>query len=251
MRLLATFVLGALAATAQQSSEVLLRQTFETDTAGWAALGPGAAVHAANHALSLTYEPRPKQIAAALLPAPPAFDHFQRLRFRAKTDYDTALGVILSERAPGGWYVASFWPPANTWQEIELTPADFIVNDGPGDPVDPDGKLDTDSLQGIRIFDLAKFFGALPDNPEFPVVINRPSGSHTILLEDFRVLSSPRQPGGRELFHVNLKLADFEDAGKLDPAKLKSLGITGITAASGGAPATNTIWIGKVETLSN
>jgi len=349
MRLLTTVLLGALAATAQQSSDVLLRQTFETDTAGWVAMGVGAAVQATNHALSLTYEPRPKQIAAAVLPASPAFDRFQRLRFRARTDYDTAVGVILSEKEPGGRYMASFWSPANTWQEIELTPADFIVNDGPGDPVDADGKLDTDSLQGIGIFDLGEFFGALPDNPEFPVVINRPSGMHSILLEDFRVLSSPRQrpsagvidvfdrdflrwltlggmdlrlsdsgnplrmralqaryqqvegqfevllrplsnidlskatrlafdiasehestlvvslelkqgarynltiypPGGRELFHVNLKLADFEGPGTLDPAKLKSLGITDITAASGGAPATNTIWIGKVETLSN
>lgn len=349
MRLLTTFVLGALAAAAQPSSDVLLRQTFDTDTAGWGAMGARASVQATNHALSLTYEPRPKQIAAAVLPASPAFAHFERLRFRARTDYDTALAVILSEKEPGGRYMASFWSPANTWQEIELTPADFIVNDGPGDPVDADGKLDTDSLQGLGIFDLAAFFGALPDNPEFPVVINRPSGTHTILLEDFRVLSSPRQrpgagvidvfdrdflkwltlggmdlrlsysgnplemralqakyqqaegqfeillrplsnldlsqatrlafdiaseqestlivslelkhgerynltiypPGRRELFHVNLKLADFEGPGKLDPAKLKSLGIADITAASGGAPATNTIWIGKVETLSN
>jgi hypothetical protein len=257
--------------------------------------------------------------------------------------------VILSEKEPGGRYMASFWSPANTWQEIELTPADFIVNDGPGDPVDADGKLDTDSLQGVGIFDLAEFFGALPDNPDFPVIINRPSGTHTILLEDFQLLSTPRQPpsagaidafdrnflrwltlggmdlrlsvasnplgmpalqakyeqaegqfavllrplsnldlakatrlafdiasehestliisleskqgerynltvyppGGRERFHVNLKLSDFEGLGKLNPAKLKSLGITDITVASGGAPATNTIWIGKVETLSN
>ena len=349
MRLLTTFVLGALAATAQQSSDVLLRQTFETDTAGWAALGPGAAVHATNHALSLTYEPRPKQITAAFLPASPAFARMQRIRFRARSDYDTALAVVLSEKEPGGRYIASFWAPANTWQEIELTPADFVVTDGPGDPVDADGKLDTDSLQGIGIFDLAEFFAALPDSPEFPVAINRPSGTHTILLEDFRLLSSSRQrpgagvidafdrdflqwitlggmdlklsyagnpletralqakyqqaegqfglllrplsnfdlsqatrlafdiasehestlvislelkqggrynltiypPGGREPFHVNLKLSDFEGPGKLDPAKLKSLGITDITVASGGAPATNMIWIGKVETLSN
>jgi hypothetical protein len=58
-------------------------------------------------------------------------------------------------------------------------------------------------------------------------------------------------PGGREVFHVNLKLADFEGPGKLDPAQLKSLAISDITVASGGAPASNTIWIGKVETLSN
>ncbi|MBZ5622370.1 MAG: hypothetical protein LAQ69_27105 [Acidobacteriia bacterium] len=58
-------------------------------------------------------------------------------------------------------------------------------------------------------------------------------------------------PGGREVFHVKLKLADFQGPGRLDPAELKSLAISDITAASGGAPASNTIWIGKVETLSN
>src|SRR5580704_11847913 len=102
MRLLTTFVLGALAAAAQQGSDVLLRQTFEADTSGWAALGPGATIHATNHALSLTYEPRPKQISAAFLPASPAFANLQRVRFRAKSDYDTALGVVLSDKEPGG-----------------------------------------------------------------------------------------------------------------------------------------------------
>jgi hypothetical protein len=58
-------------------------------------------------------------------------------------------------------------------------------------------------------------------------------------------------PGGRERFHVNLKLSDFEGPGKLDPTKLKSLWITDVTAAAGGATGNNTIWIGKVETLSN
>jgi hypothetical protein len=58
-------------------------------------------------------------------------------------------------------------------------------------------------------------------------------------------------PGGRERFHVDLKLSDFEGPGKLDPRQLKTIAITDITAAAGGAPATNTIWIGKVETASN
>jgi hypothetical protein len=350
MRLLIALVLGAVAATAQQSPDVVLHQTFETDTAGWAAFGQGAAVHVTNHALALTYEVRPKQIAAAFLSVSAAFARLQQLRFRVKSDHDTALGVILSEKQPGGGnYNAWFWAPANTWQDIELAPADFVASDGPTDPVDADGKLDTDSLQGIGIVDIAQLFAGAPDNPEFPVVIDRASGAHTILVEDFQVLGTPRQhpaagvidtfdrgflqwvtlggmelklstadnplgkralqakyqqvegqfelltrrlsnfdlskaaslafdiaseqestmvislelkqggrynltiypPGRREVFHVNVKLADFEGPGKLDPAQLKSLTIADITSANGGAPATNTIWIGKVETLSN
>ncbi len=349
MRLLAVLILTALAATAQQTSEVLLRHTFDTDTAGWTSMGPTASVRAANHALALTYEVRPKQFGAAVLPATPAFAHFERMHFRIRSDHDTTLGVVLSEKEPGGRYAATFWSPANTWQEIDLSPADFAITDGPGDPVDPDGKLDTDSLTGLAIFDLAQFVAAMPNPPDFPVIIDRASGSHTILLEDFQLLSTPRAraaasvidafdrgflkwmtlggmdlklsaagnplgahamqakyeqaegqfevllrplsgydlskstrlafdiasehestlvvslelkqgarynmtiypPGGRERFPVSLKLADFEGPGKLDPAQLKSLGITDITAASGGTPATNTIWIGRVEMPPN
>jgi hypothetical protein len=326
----------------------MLHQTFGSDTEGWVIMGSGT-VHAIDHALALTYEPRPKQVAVAILPAPPSFARMQRIRFRVRSDYDTALGVLLSEKAPGGRYMAWFWAPANTWQEIELTPADFILSDGPGDPVDPDGKLDTESIEGVGLFDLAPFFAGAPENPEFPVVVNRPSGSHTILMENFEVLSGARAsaavgiidtfdrgflqwvtlggmdlrlsaadnplgvralqakypqvegqfelltrrlsnldlskaasllfdiasdnestliisleskqgsrhnqtiypPGKREVFHVNLKLADFEGPGKLDPTQLKSIAITDITAAGGGAPSSNTIWIGKVETRPN
>ncbi|HTS31273.1 MAG TPA: hypothetical protein VMH81_35615 [Bryobacteraceae bacterium] len=194
MRLLAALVGSALAAIAQPSSDVLLRQTFENDTGSWFAMGTGATLREANHALSLTYEPRPKQFAAAVMPATPAFPRFERMRFRIRSDYDTALGVLLSEKEPGGRYLASFWSPANTWQEIELTTADFIASDGPGDPVDPDGKLDTDSLTGVGILDLAAFISSLPNNPDFPVIINRPSGTHTIEIESFELRSTP---GGR------------------------------------------------------
>ncbi|SPF56029.1 hypothetical protein SBA4_7670002 [Candidatus Sulfopaludibacter sp. SbA4] len=45
---------------------------------------------------------------------------------------------------------------------------------------------------------------------------------------------------------VARRLADFEGPGELDPAHLKSLAIADVTAATGGAPGRNTIWIGKV-----
>jgi hypothetical protein len=347
MRLLVTFLLGALAA-AQQNPEILLRQTFETGTSGWVALGPGTGVKAANHALTFTYEPAAKQTAAAFMLATPEFAHFAQLHLRIKSDYDTALAVALTEKVPGGRYLAWFWAPANTWQNIELTPADFVLADRPKDPPDPDGKLDIDSLAGLAIFDLAQVFGTL-ETPDFPIVIARPSGTHNIQVEDFQLLrrASPRSaagvvdmfdrdflqwvtlggmdlklstgqnplgtraleahyeqaegqfelltrrlsnldlskatrlsfdiasqreatlilsleqkggrrhnltiypPGAREVFHVNVKLSDFEGTGKLDPSQLKTLTITDITAAAGGATASNTIWIGKVETLPN
>ncbi len=336
MRLLCVSLAGVLSAIAQQAS-----------TGGWTALGPGAALRATSEGIAITYELRPKQISAAFQPASSSLARMQRMRFRVRTDYGTALAVALNEKMPGGGrYLAWFWSPANTWQSVELTPADFAAADGPQDPVDADGRLDLDAVESIAILDLAQFFGAAPENPDFPVVINRASGTHTFVLDDFQLLASagPRAgagridafdrgflqwvtlggmdlklsaqdnplgmpaleatyqqtegqfqllmrrlanldlskatrlafdiasereatlvvalelkqggrynltiypPGSKELFHVDLKLADFEGAGKLDPAQLKSLAITDVTASTGGAPGRNTIWIGKVGT---
>jgi hypothetical protein len=340
------FLLLALASAAfAQDPGILLQQTFETDTAGWNFMGQGGTLAAADGALVLTYEVKPKQLAAAMLPAPSSFARMQRLRFRARSGRDTAVGVLLAEKRPGGGnYTAWFWAPANVWQNVELAPADFSAADGPNDPVDADGKLDLDAVQGVAIFDLASFLGSVPLKGDFPAAIDRPSGPQTIRIADFQVLSSAGQaavpidrferdwiswitlggmklnlrtkdnplgeraleasyrqsateipvllrrlagmdlsqatrlsfdvasereatlvvsletkgggrhsmqifpPGGRELFHVSLKLADFEGEGTLEPAQLKSLLLTDITAAAGGAEAANTIWIGKVET---
>jgi hypothetical protein len=57
-------------------------------------------------------------------------------------------------------------------------------------------------------------------------------------------------PPGREVFHVRLKFSDFEGEGKLDPAQLKSLGFTDVTAAEGGGQP-NTLWIGNVAGIAN
>lgn len=343
MRLLCICLAGALCALAQKDS-----------TAGWAVGGPGASVRATQDGLAIAYQLVPKQLSVAFVPASPALAKMQRMRFRAKSDYDTALAVALAEKMPGGGrYVAWFWSPANKWQTIELIPADFAAADGPQDPVDADGRLDLAEVETVALFDLGQVFAAFPKNPDFPVVINKSSGAHTIMLDDFQVLGTAGPgpaggpgatridsfdrgflqwvtpggmdlklaapgnplgvpalqaayqqaegqfvlltrrlshldlskatrlafdiasehestlivslelkggnrynltiypPGGREVFHVNVRLADFEGPGKLDPSQLKSLTITDLTAASGGAPGANTFWIGNVETLSN
>jgi len=347
------FLTVAAGALAQQNSGVLIHHTFDSDTAGWMFMGQAGTVGLAGGALSFTYELKPKTFGLAVLPAPPGIAAMRRMRFRIRSDRDTVLAVLLSEKKPGGGdYSAWFWSPANVWQPIELTPADFTANDGANDPVDADGKLDLDALEGIGIIDLAQFFLSLPDNSDFPMAIDRPSGTHTVLLADFQILSSggpvlrageidsfhrgflewvtlggmklnlsaadnplgmpalqasyeqaegryavlirrlapfdlskakrlafdvasvhdatlvvslemkgaagkpgPRYnttiypPASKEVFHVNLSLADFEGPGKLDPAQLKTLSITDVTAAQGGATQANTIWIGKMEAL--
>lgn len=163
----------------------------------WAVIGEGGTVAAEGKSgLAFKYVLGAKKFSAAVLPASGALDHMQRIRFRVKADHDTAVAVLLSEHKPGGGdYSAWFWAPANQWQQIELTPGDFAANDGPKDPVDPDGKLDLDQVDGIGILDLAHFFNELPDSSAFPVVVARSTGMHTLWLEDFQILSSAPERG--------------------------------------------------------
>ncbi len=187
MRITALFITAA-AAFAQPAPEVLLRYDFEAGLAGWNAMGSGGGVriagdaHSGQGALALTYEIKPRQIAAAVVPAPPSLARMRRLRFWLKIDHASPVGVLLSEQKPGGGnYIAWVSAPANTWQQIDLTPADFLLADGPQDPKDADGKLDLDQLQGIGILDLAEFFPLL----------SAPGGSHTLWIDDFEVLGGP------------------------------------------------------------
>ena len=64
-------------------------------------------------------------------------------------------------------------------------------------------------------------------------------------------------PAGRKPFHVDVSLADFEhdenslgDAGaRLDPARIKSIAFADITTLLGGAPGSNKIRIGPLDSL--
>jgi hypothetical protein len=358
-RLAAAFAAAALVASAQQNSEVLVHQDFETAATGWFALGaaggsvrvahqPGE-THSGNSALAFTYEVKPGRTSVAVMPASSAMARMQRLRFWVKTDRDTAVAVLLSETQPGGGnYTAWFWSPANAWRQIDLTPTDFVLSDGPQDPKDADGKLDLDQLQGVGLLDLASFFPAPPgqpaqaaprtmwiddfealggpapaeasamridnfdrgflpwittgvmdlklapadnqaDNPlhepaleasyeqrdnPLPMLLRRianydlakaarldfdvASDEETTLvialeLKQPGAAQGPRftlpifPPGKREVFHVSVKLEDFQGQGKLDPAQLKTLIVTDLAAAGDGAGTHNRIWIGKVE----
>ncbi len=188
MRML--FALFALLASAQDNPDILVHLDFENGVEGWSALGPGGSVqvthnpaqtHSGSGALAFTYEIKRGQMAAAVMHAPASMARMQRLRFWIKTDRDAPAAVVFSEVKPGGNYTAWFWAPANTWQRIELTPADFMLTDGPQDPKDPDGKLDLDQLQGIGVMDLGSFFPVPPGN----------AGPHTLWIDDFELLSGP------------------------------------------------------------
>ena len=336
----------------QQEPDLLFRQH---DILGWHALGDGSSLKASGEAMVYSYEVAAKKFSGVVMGAPPDLSRMRSIRFSVQADHDTAMAVLLSEKKPGGGnYVAWFWTPANVRQQIELTPADFTVTDGEGDPVDADGKLDLDQVEGIGIFDLAQFFLAMPR--AIPVVMPGLEGNHSFTLENFSIaagdLSAPAPPapaaldrfdrgflawaalgdmklqlsqagkplgahalqasyhqqdgqvellvrrvapsafpkasrlsfdiasehdvtlmvslemqrpagkagegprfslpiyppGGREVFHVDLSLADFKGpAGVFNPAQWRTIAIVDATAAEGGGGQDNTIWIGNLE----
>jgi hypothetical protein len=160
----------------------------------WIAMGAGGSVNSTSAStVEFKYELGTKQFAAAVLPVDDSFASMKSVRFRARTDHDTTVGVLLSERKPGGGnYVALFWSPANTWQQIELTPRDFDLSDGPTDPVDTDGKFDLDQVEGIGIFDFATFLqGAAAEGK---IAVTAATGAHSILIDNFEVWETAHAP---------------------------------------------------------
>jgi hypothetical protein len=190
-RLIAALFAATLLASAQPTPEVLVHQDFETGATGWFAMGAGSSVrvthqpgetHSGSSALAFTYAVKRGQPSVAVIPASPSLARMQHLRFWVKTDRDTPVAVLLSETQPGGGnYTAWFWSPANAWQQIDLTPADFVLSDGPHDPKDADGKLDLDQLQAIGILDLASFFPAPPAQ----------AAARTMWIDDFEAIGGP------------------------------------------------------------
>ena len=345
MRPLVLLLASTCFAFSQTEPGVLLHQTFESSTGRWMPVGEGATVRSAGDVLAFDYTLAPKRLAILALPAPASLPNAGRLRFSIKTDHSTAMAMLLMEKKPGGGnYMAWFWAPANQWQAVEFTPADFTVTDAPQDPVDTDGKLDLDAVETIGILDLAQFFGSLKATATVPVKIADNAGPHTFLLDHFDLLEAPSRipalergfldwvspggmdlklnqagnplgaraleasyehhqgelevlvrreggarasgakptrlvfdiasehevtlmlslemnkpgggqgpryllpifpPGGREVFHVDVKFADLQGPGKFDPDHWRTTAILDITDADG----SNTVWIGNVRTV--
>jgi len=192
-----TLLLLSLSAFIQ--GQTLIKQTFDTETEGWMAMGGTASVKVTHDAsaiksgagaLAYTYSLDGEGFGAAILPVGARkVAEMRGVRFWVKSDHDTAVGVLLSEKKPGGNYTAIFWAPKDVWQRVDLNLADFAANDGPTDPVDPDGKLDTDQVEGVGLIDLSALFNHVP--AEAPMVVTHSTGSHTLYIDDFEIPSTP------------------------------------------------------------
>lgn len=185
------FVQGCARAPAGRNTH----QTFEQGDEGWIPFGQDAQVEvvhdpslakSGNAALALHYKINPGQYGSAVLPLEAGeLAGLRRLAFWIRTDHATPVIVVLSEKQPGGGYYSSwFWCSLNQWLHVSLTPQDFVLNQGPSDPIDPDGRLDLEDVRGIGISDLGQAFQTLGTDPAYPLFVDKVSGTRTMLIDD-------------------------------------------------------------------
>ena len=126
-----SLLLGMVFTSAVQDSAIL-HNTFDRGVEGWAAMhvnGAGAKVDA-------TYDK------VHLKSGPGSLDYSYKI---ANGEHD------------GGRYSAVCHVPKAHWQEVNLSPSDFILATEPDAPKDPDGKLDVDKVESIALIDLEGF----------------------------------------------------------------------------------------------
>ena len=204
--LLGAFGIAALAAHGQipegaaaPPTALPIRQTFLTSPYGWTVMGTGAKVsvvpdplklNSADGALRLDYTVAPGQFGVFALPlGDGVLARAKAFRVLVRSDYATNV-VIGMQEADGGRYLATFYVPKDKWQQVELTPADFLLADGPNDPKDPDDKLDLDQIRGIGLTDAAALW-AQTNNTVLADLFGVKPGPHTLYLADFQINAVP------------------------------------------------------------
>jgi hypothetical protein len=186
-------VLAMAAAGASAETAPLMRHTFEEGVGGWTTLGQSgkvAVTHEPAHvkegkaALQFDYRIGPDEQSVLLLPTPDGgLAKLKSLRFWVQADHATPLIAMLQEQ-DGGRYVALFSVPKDQWQQVELSPSDFMLSEGPNDPKDPDNRLDLDRVSAFGIGDMGQFF-AQAKEPGLAELLGVKTGPHTLYLDDF------------------------------------------------------------------
>ncbi len=192
-RWIAAPLVSLLVAGAAWGQAPLVQNSFEDGTEGWTTItGKGtvtvthdpANVKSGKGALEIDYNLKQGDLTAAALAIPSdKMAKMKSIRFWVKADYDAPIAVAMQEKG-GGRYQAMFSAPANTWQEVELGPSDFILAEGKDDPKDPDGKLDLDQVEGVAVMDVSQVFS---QNPEVAKLFGIKNGPHKLYLDDFVV----------------------------------------------------------------
>ncbi len=185
------------AATSASAQAPLINHTFKDSDGGWTAIGQDGKV-AVSHtagitlpaagALKFDYQIQKGGFSAINLATPlDSLTKAKSFKLRIRTDSATLIGIVLEEQ-DGGRYVATCMAPKDAWQPIELATSDFILSRDPGDPVDPDGKLDMDKVHSISVFDVSEFLVQVgADNPVLAAMLDIRKGDHTLYMDSFSI----------------------------------------------------------------
>jgi len=194
---------GACLAGAQTPSAPLVNLSFKDSSGGWMVLGgsskmsishdPEIAIPTAG-ALKYDYAITKGEFSGLYMPiALGDWAKAKSVKFRVHADTATLLAIALQEQ-DGGRYVSMVQVPKDAWQPIELSTSDFILSQDPGDPKDPDGKLDMDRVTNIAIADVSQYFLAM-DNQPLVNLLDIKKGNHAMYIDSFTVGTDPIPAG--------------------------------------------------------
>ncbi len=174
-----------------QTPQPILRHSFDDSLHGWSGIGINCRASIAtgssyNGVGALKFEYDVKQGAFGMLtfaPTEGSLASAQAFRFWARADQPTTVGFIVQEKG-GGRYISFFATPKGKWQKVEIGLGDLILNEGPADPRDADGKLDPGRIETIAIGDVAQLV-AQAGNADIERLLGVQSGARSLMLDDF------------------------------------------------------------------
>ena len=169
-----------------------IRHGFETGSEGWvgqkgqlAVTATATDVHTGKGALQFTYSIAKGEMNHLALPVMAgSLAKAASIRLWVKTDESTSLLLSVQEKG-GGRYMAAFACPKAEWQQVEISPSDFRLNEGKDDPRDSNGKLDMDQVEAILLADFSQFFAQA--DPAMAEMFNLRLGPRSLILDDFDV----------------------------------------------------------------
>ncbi|RYG72839.1 hypothetical protein EON80_03775 [bacterium] len=204
-----------------QLPEPLYAEGFEQGIGEWRGLGPNVQilpdgapenVKQGVRALRFDYRVSNEGLGLLVVPiAPPALATLKSISFWVKSDHSASLALVLKEEN-GGRFTSIFSVIKGDWQKVEITPADFVLQSGPTEPQDDNGRLDTDKIENVALVDFSQIFAQGPANPDSPVakMLGIQLGPRTLYLDDlvFSSKSINTEPINTEPINTDL-IDDF------------------------------------------
>ena len=181
-----------------QEREVLFMEDFEGGVGSSVTLDPAAELSVTNDpdlvfagegSLQLEYVQAPMYQdvpdwglpGSLALPLPEGLAGLGEVAFALRAQLSTPIVVTLAEGDDGPRYNCLLWCAADEWSEFSLALDDFVSDlDG---PVDPNGRLDLELVNGIALIDADSFVRAIAE--QSPLFDAEPAAEQTLWLDEF------------------------------------------------------------------